>query len=257
MITTLPSYYKISQEDFESAKSTDKIEILCQNCATYFTTSKKNILCGLRKRNTFIQSCSAKCSSNIKATSNRQEISCKQCNKTIYKTKTDSLKSENHFCSRSCSATYNNKIFIKKPLTRVCSECTEKVFTYRHTRCEQHNKEYQESKYINRTMGEYRNLLSVKGKHISWINSHIRLFAKSWNKDLRQLPCAKCNYDKHVELAHIKGISTYSDDTLLVVINNKTNLIQLCPNCHWEFDNGYREGFKQLLKDLNKDYSEK
>lgn len=123
-------------------------------------------------------------------------------------------------------------------------------------RCEKHHNIYKQNKYINKTIGEYRSKLSVKGKHPSWLNSHVRLFAKSWNKDLLKLPCAKCNYTRHVELAHIKGISTYPDSELLSVVNAKENLIALCPTCHWEFDNGYREEFKDLLVNLGKNYSE-
>ena len=49
--------------------------------------------------------------------------------------------------------------------------------------------------------------------------------------------CMKCGYDKHVEVCHIKPIRQFSEDTLLSVINDKTNLLLLCPNCHWEYDN--------------------
>ena len=37
------------------------------------------------------------------------------------------------------------------------------------------------------------------------------------------------------------------------VVNAEENVIQLCPNCHWEFDNLSREGkFIELLKALSK-----
>lgn len=49
--------------------------------------------------------------------------------------------------------------------------------------------------------------------------------------------CSKCGYDKHFEVCHIKPISSFSDDTLLSQINDISNIIALCPNCHWEFDN--------------------
>ena len=40
-----------------------------------------------------------------------------------------------------------------------------------------------------------------------------------------------------IEVCHIKPIRQFSEDTLLSVINDKTNLLLLCPNCHWEYDN--------------------
>lgn len=140
------------------------------------------------------------------------------------------------YCSRSCAAKMNNKI-PKRKLTRKCRECDDIVWTYRHTRCKKHFEDYKNNHYRNKTLGEYRNMFSVKGKHPSWVSSHIRNFARSWLKHLRKLPCKHCGYDKHVELAHIKPVSSYADSALLGEVNSEDNVIQLCPNCHWEFDN--------------------
>lgn len=49
--------------------------------------------------------------------------------------------------------------------------------------------------------------------------------------------CKSCGFDKHIEACHIKPISSFPLDTKLSVINNLSNLIALCPNCHWEHDN--------------------
>jgi len=35
------------------------------------------------------------------------------------------------------------------------------------------------------------------------------------------------------------SMSEFSDDTLIKDINNTDNLVGLCPNHHWELDNGY------------------
>ena len=70
---------------------------------------------------------------------------------------------------------------------------------------------------------------------------------------MTKLACACCGYDKHVELAHIKPVSSFDVNTLISVVNSEENVIQLCPNCHWEFDNLPREGkFIELLKSLHK-----
>lgn len=155
-------------------------------------------------------------------------MNCTNCGK-----ETDNPK----FCSRSCSATYTNKLNPKRKLTRVCTECDSVVKSYRHTRCEEHWKIYQDNKHKNKTIGEYRKHLSVLGRPSSWTHSHIRSFARSWLKHLTLLPCAHCGYDKHVELAHIRAVSDYPDSTPLSEVNSEDNVIQLCPNCHWEFDN--------------------
>lgn len=50
--------------------------------------------------------------------------------------------------------------------------------------------------------------------------------------------CAVCGYKNHVEVAHIKGIATFPDTATVAEVNATTNLIGLCPNHHWEYDNG-------------------
>ena len=51
-----------------------------------------------------------------------------------------------------------------------------------------------------------------------------------------ELKCEECGYDKHVEIAHIKSISSFPEDSMISEINSFDNLKLLCPNCHWEFD---------------------
>lgn len=141
------------------------------------------------------------------------------------------------FCCRSCAAKYNNVHFPKRKIERKCTKCDDLVFTTRHTLCKTHWDEYKERKHHDKTIGEYRNYKSVKGKHPSWIHAHIRSFARSWLKDLANSPCAHCGYDKHVELAHIKAVTDFDDNALLREVNHRDNVLPLCPNCHWEFDN--------------------
>lgn len=145
------------------------------------------------------------------------------------------------FCSRSCAAKTNNVLYVKRKLTRKCLECDKIVEDYRKNRCKEHlaaYKEYKHLSYKEKTLAEYHSLPSVKDKHSSWLNSHVRILNRIWNKDLTKLPCANCGYDKHVELCHRKEVSSYPKTAKLGVINAKSNNIQLCRNCHWEFDNG-------------------
>ena len=53
--------------------------------------------------------------------------------------------------------------------------------------------------------------------------------------------CAVCGYNKHIEIAHVISVSSFSDDTFIGEINDIKNLIPLCPNHHWEFDNNLLE----------------
>lgn len=49
--------------------------------------------------------------------------------------------------------------------------------------------------------------------------------------------CLVCGYSKHIEICHVQGITTFPDETKLIVINDLTNLVALCPTHHWELDN--------------------
>lgn len=50
--------------------------------------------------------------------------------------------------------------------------------------------------------------------------------------------CAICGYSTHIEIAHIKAVSDFEDSATIAEINSIDNLIALCPNHHWEYDNG-------------------
>ena len=62
--------------------------------------------------------------------------------------------------------------------------------------------------------------------------------AKSFKESGKEYKCAVCGYDKHVDIAHIKAVSDFSEDTLVSEISKSDNLIALCPNHHWEYDHG-------------------
>ena len=144
------------------------------------------------------------------------------------------------FCSRSCSAIRSNSISPKRKLTRKCLDCDKIVGNYRQYRCDIHLAAYKQARsdsFKLKTLAEYQQLLSVKGKHPSWLNAHIRAFNRQWNKDLTILPCANCGYKKHVELAHKRDVSSFPLTATLGEVNAKSNNVQLCPTCHWEFDN--------------------
>lgn len=159
--------------------------------------------------------------------------SCQNCGK---------LTKNPSFCSRSCSNSYTNKNNPpKRKITRKCSKCNCLVKSCKHNLCEFHWQEYQSNKIENiqnLTLFDYWSKKSLQNLHISSKNAHIRGLARSWNKDLIKLPCAKCKYDKHVELCHIKSLKSFPETATIIEVNGKNNIIQLCPNCHWEFDKG-------------------
>jgi 5-methylcytosine-specific restriction endonuclease McrA len=96
----------------------------------------------------------------------------------------------------------------------------------------------QSAKKRSLTLKETHDRFSVKGKHRSWVNSNVRNLCRSWNSSLQKQPCQKCGYSLHVEFCHIQPITAFPEETELAVINDPSNIIVLCRNCHWEFDHG-------------------
>lgn len=142
------------------------------------------------------------------------------------------------YCSKRCSAIQTNKEGPRRCITRTCSVhyCNELVMNHRRVHCEHHWIEYQDSKgkKLDQTLGSLRE----RTKHLHKSSSHaaVRNYARVIHKDLLDKPCAHCGYEDHVELAHIKAVSTFPDTATIREVNSPENIIQLCPNCHWRMD---------------------
>ena len=144
------------------------------------------------------------------------------------------------YCSKSCSAKETNRI-PKRTIKRKCTHCGSTVRNYRSQLCETHYQIHLLSKrehIQNLTLADYFERESIKRLPQSSKYAHIRSLARSWNKDLTSKCCNNCGYCKHVELCHIQAISKFPSTAKISEVNSSSNLIQLCPNCHWEFDNG-------------------
>ena len=143
------------------------------------------------------------------------------------------------FCSRSCSASVSNKLSPKRKIKRTCSKCNSIVRNYRSTLCQKHWDEYSEWDKNNRRSKTLQELIEKRSNlHRSSAYADVRNFARFDHKDMLSKPCSNCGYDKHVELCHIKPISEFPLEATINDVNAASNVIQLCPNCHWEFDNG-------------------
>lgn len=147
-------------------------------------------------------------------------MNCKNCNKEFnQKHKTQK------FCSRSCSASYNNRGVRRhgqKPT--ICINCGKKTDSYKRKYCSQECfHEFQYKEYIKKW--KHGEVNGMKGKY--QLSGFIRrfLFKKYNNK------CARCGwsevnpYSKKIplEAEHIDG--DYKNC-------KEENLILICPNCH-------------------------
>jgi 5-methylcytosine-specific restriction endonuclease McrA len=140
------------------------------------------------------------------------------------------------YCSSSCAAKINGKLFPKRKMTKKCKECGKLIascYTYCPD-CIQSNKHLKSKKLLrDMTIEEFENRSEWRGSNRY---SHIRYDSR---KTAESIPnaCKVCGYSKHVEVCHVKPISSFPKTTLIKDVNEIENLIKLCPNCHWEFDN--------------------
>ena len=143
---------------------------------------------------------------------------CPQC-----KTEFEPYRSTQKYCSALCGNRYaslsnsRRKRALKKEAQEGFNERTWRI--------------------MNMTIAEYCDQRDHKQKRYVKKDS-LRYFAGAWNPDLKGQPCENCGYDKHTELAHIKAVSDFPDTALLKEVHARENLKVLCPNCHWEYDNG-------------------
>lgn len=132
------------------------------------------------------------------------------------------------FCSRSCATSVNNVSYKKreKTLKRHCQECGGPVWIYRRKRCQDCNS----LDKLNPTIAE----ISIENK----AQRHARIREHARRKYQRKHPrgCLICEYDKHIEVAHIKPVAKFNENQRLSEVNDYANLAGLCPNCHWELD---------------------
>lgn len=148
---------------------------------------------------------------------------CKCCNKLIpvgEKQKVNEVRKK-LFCNHSCSATFNN-------LKREVKETVKKI------KLPKTKKEKFEF-ILSLTKKDLIDKHEIYYKYRAVIRRHAHYV---FNKHHKHQECKICGYNIHVEVCHIKSVSSFDDDILISEINSIDNLIGLCPNHHWEFDNG-------------------
>ena len=166
------------------------------------------------------------------------DVECLKCNKTFSKKNAEINKTNNHFCSRSCSNSYNNKINPKRLVEGNCQECKIPIPSSRKycKDCSEHvSAPIKGRLYYNDKTLEEATREGKKASRYCTIREYAR---KNLMRSGIMKCCKNCGYDKHVEVCHIKSISSFELSTTIKEINDLSNLVYLCPNCHWELDKG-------------------
>ena len=151
----------------------------------------------------------------------------------------NNLTSNSKFCSKTCAAIVNNKKFPKRSKHKkkyFCKVCGIKV-PYRRTLCDEHNPQKRDWSKIT-----LKDVVPPIGGGFNRYNRVRDAARRTYRNSDRPKKCEYCGYDKYYEICHMKPIHLFSLDTTISVINDISNLIALCPNCHWELDNGLLSG---------------
>jgi hypothetical protein len=104
---------------------------------------------------------------------------------------------------------------------RLCASCRlnlHKMFFFRN--------------FLTKTIGDVA-ILESRFRETTEVR---RIARELWQRLNYPQHCEVCGYHKHYEICHIHAIKDFSLETKLRVVNNPSNLVALCPNCHWEFD---------------------
>lgn len=138
------------------------------------------------------------------------------------------------FCSRRCSAIHTNTTNPKRKKEGLCKSCKKPVSS-KSVYCVPCFKDSRRVDWSNVTL---RDAMYNERRASRWVKvrEHARKTTRDW-----PCVCELCGYSKHVERHHIVPISQFPLEALVVDVNSKRNLVLLCPNCHWEVDNGVTE----------------
>jgi hypothetical protein len=115
------------------------------------------------------------------------------------------------FCNSSCCVSYNNRLRPKKE--KVSKPIKEDTYTKGHVI----------SSCCN--WNTARSTITKNARRAFWGSG-------------REKRCQVCGYDKTVQVCHIRAVADFPESALISEINALTYLVPLCPNHHWEFDNG-------------------
>lgn len=136
------------------------------------------------------------------------------------------------YCSRSCANRVNGSLFpSRKRIDRNCKHCAAALQT-RRTTCDNCNPSFVDWQTVS--------LYELKSKALQQYAGQIRSLARvAYRKSSQPKACVICGYATHYEVCHVRAISEFTPTDSVADVNALNNLVALCPNHHWEFDNGH------------------
>jgi len=148
------------------------------------------------------------------------------------------------YCSRACAATKNNTLHPKR-IRLGCRRCQVSISHLPKSSllCEECN-----SQKVDWTTITLNDCVSKrKYQRYSRIRTASRRIYLSSNRP-KYCMVSGCGYSKHFDVCHVKAIKDHLPSDTVATINSLDNLIALCKNHHWEFDNGLLD-MSDIIKD--------
>jgi hypothetical protein len=158
-------------------------------------------------------------------------MNCLKCNKILER------RDQKKFCSKSCAGSYNGVLYPKRSKERAnwpkCRTCDNTVVAKYYVYCRTC---IDNRKHFHGIPADLQTIEQASRRGGANRYDLIRTHARRLYKEELKSGCEKCGYDKHVELCHINAISSFNKQVTIAEVNQRDNIMFLCPNCHWEHD---------------------
>lgn len=226
--------------NLDDYKSRELVPVKCSLCGKETSLQKKRLLEKLRVNSKGALYCSRECS-NKSRTKEKVLITCACCGKEFTRRSTDI--GTTNYCSKSCAAKVNGKLYPKRKKTNEGVNSSGKRVSSRF-KCNCGNSVYNKGstcrrclreKRDNKTLGHFKETSRELHFALIQVRNHARKHMKSF---MGKQECAICGYSTYVEICHRKPIRDFPDTATLKEINSLDNLLFLCPNHHKELDLG-------------------
>jgi 5-methylcytosine-specific restriction endonuclease McrA len=186
-----------------------------------------------------------KCGTIFTQTKHNQIYCSKKCKYKFKRLKVLANKNKNNFCIVCNTNTYNPKYCSKKcylSINKISSPKLKDVFCKKCNTFLRNGSTLSQIKICNNCNPNYVDWskitkIEMRNKYKNSLQYHSRLRSLA-RKKCKDNTCKICGYTLHIEVCHIRPISDFPDTALVSEINDMSNLVALCPNCHWEYDNG-------------------